>query len=90
MKVPGPAAFVLSILLLGSAIGAPLERSLSPSEQFAIYGEDSLSRGLISILAEKTKRDLLGLLRRSDNWKTPIVIRQRAVRELRQRCEGTR
>src|ERR1700719_2378565 len=74
VKVPGPAAFALSILLLGSAIGAPLERSLSPSDQFAIYGEDSLSRGLISILAEKTKRDLLGLLRRSDDWKTPIVI----------------
>ncbi|HXX42258.1 MAG TPA: hypothetical protein VEI58_08325 [Chthoniobacterales bacterium] len=74
MKALGLAAFALSILIPWSTIATPLERSLSPSEQFVIYGEDSLSRGLISILAEKTKGDLLGLLRRPDNWKTPIVI----------------
>lgn len=47
---------------------------MSPSQQFVIYGADDLSRGAISELSEKTKANLLALLRRGDEWKTPIVI----------------
>jgi hypothetical protein len=51
-----------------------LERSLSPSRQFIIYGADSSVRGAITEIAEQTKANLLALLRRADDWKTPIVI----------------
>src|SRR5215510_11931528 len=54
--------------------GAQPEHSTSPSRQFVIYGADAKVRGAISGLAEQTKTDLLGLLRRRDDWKTPIVI----------------
>jgi hypothetical protein len=39
-----------------------------------IYGADSKVRGAISGLAEQTKASLLGLLRRRDDWKTPVVV----------------
>jgi hypothetical protein len=50
------------------------ERSVSPSGQFIVYGADTRSRGAVSDLAERTKKDLLGVLRRHDDWKNPIVI----------------
>ena len=51
-----------------------LERSVSPSHQFIIYGADASLRGAISSLAEQTKQNLLSLLRQRDDWKTAIVI----------------
>lgn len=54
--------------------GAAPEKTLSPSRQFILYGTDVGLRGAISRLAEETKTNLLALLRRSDSWKTPIVI----------------
>ena len=51
-----------------------LERSVSPSQQFIIYGADARLRGAISSLAEQTKQNLLSLLRQRDDWKTAIVI----------------
>src|SRR5262249_55636295 len=54
--------------------GAPNEHSTSPSRQFVIYGADSKMRGAISGLAEQTKTNLLGLLRKRDNWQTPVVV----------------
>jgi hypothetical protein len=53
---------------------APPERSVSPSQQFVIYGADAPTRGAVSNLAEKTKTNLLALLRQRDNWGVPIVI----------------
>ena len=50
------------------------ERSVSSSRQFVVYGLDAASRGAIAELAEKTKTNLLSLLRRTDDWQTPIVI----------------
>jgi hypothetical protein len=67
-------ACLLSVLAVQALSAAALERSVSPSQQFVIYGADDLSRGAISDLAEKTKANLLSLLRRGDEWKTPIVI----------------
>src|SRR6266446_8828628 len=74
MRTKRSAACLLSILAAQMLFAAPLERSVSPSQQFVIYGADDLSRGAISELAEKTKANLLALLRRGDEWKTPIVI----------------
>ncbi len=50
------------------------ERSVAPSGQFVIYGADTAFRGSISALAERTKAELLAILKRSDTWKIPIVI----------------
>jgi hypothetical protein len=54
--------------------GAQPEHSTSPSRQFVIYGADAKVRGVISGLAERTKTNLLGLLRQRDDWKTPVVV----------------
>jgi len=51
--------------------------SISPSRQFAIYGADAALRGTISELAERTKTNLLALLRQRDEWKIAIVINLR-------------
>ncbi len=51
-----------------------MERSVSPSGQFVIYGGDAIWRGGVSALAERTKADLLAILQRRDQWKTAAVI----------------
>jgi hypothetical protein len=77
---------VKSTILLGLVLGAlpvfaaesrandALERSISPSRQFVIYGGDTGLRGAISTLAERLKADVLGVLGQRDNWKTAAVI----------------
>lgn len=68
------AACFLWILAAQTFSAAALERSVSTSQQFIIYGAEGWSRGAISELAEKTKANLLALLRRPDEWITPILI----------------
>ena len=53
---------------------APIERSVSPSGQFILYGGDAAWRGAVSALAERTKANLLALLQRRDQWVTATVI----------------
>src|ERR1700757_2515533 len=53
---------------------APPEHSVSPSRQFIIYGADPVVRGAVSSLAERTKANLLALLRQRDNWTLPILV----------------
>lgn len=53
---------------------AELDRSVSPSGQFVIYGGDAAWRGAISKLAEQTKTNLLAILQRRDEWAIPAVI----------------
>ena len=65
---------LLAVLAAQTLSATALERSVSPSRQFVIYGADALSRGAVSDLAEKTKANLLALLRSADEWKTPIII----------------
>lgn len=72
MKHIAIVLFAITSSLL--SYGAPTEHSTSPSRQFVIYGADSKVRGAISGLAEQTKASLLGLLRRRDDWKTPVVV----------------
>jgi hypothetical protein len=66
--------FPLSIFALESLATEAVERSVSPSRQFIIFGVDAVSRGAISELAEETKANLLALLGRPDRWNTAIVI----------------
>jgi len=69
------AATFISIVLTAHFVhAASQERSVSPSRQFVIYGADAELRGVVSDLAERTKADLLTLLRQRDNWIVPIVV----------------
>ena len=67
-------ALVFACLTNAAQSNVGVERSVSPSRQFVIYGVDGSVRGAISDLAEQTKANLLALLRRAGDWKTPIVI----------------
>ena len=68
------AILILSIFLCQSLQAAASGRSVSPSHQFIIYGGDATLRGAVSELAERTKANLLSLLRQTDRWKTAMVI----------------
>jgi len=58
------AAIFISIVLTAHFVHATSsEHSVSPSRQFVIYGADAELRGAVSDLAERTKADLLTLLR---------------------------
>jgi len=67
-------ALVFACLANAAQNGVAADRSVSPSRQFVIYGADTSVRGAISELAEQTKANLIALLRRADDWKTPVVI----------------
>jgi hypothetical protein len=58
----------------GRVAAEPKLHSTSTSRQFIVYGSDVRVRGALCDLAEKTKANLLNLLRLSDNWKTPLVV----------------
>jgi hypothetical protein len=65
---------LLLALMSGSLLGAPLPRSVSTSRQFIVFGADVPLRGALADLAERTKANLLAVLQKRDDWKTPIVI----------------
>lgn len=73
-RVFAAALFVSSILVFDSVAATPIERSVSPSGQFVIYGGDAAWRGAVSALAERSKANLLALLQRRDQWVTATVI----------------
>lgn len=68
------ALLALAIFAFESSATGSIERSVSPSEQFIIYGGDAVWRGAFSTLAERTKANLLAVLQRRDEWTTAIVI----------------
>src|SRR5467141_5020659 len=68
------AGALLGCSIVGLPAATPIERSLSPSGQFIIYGGDAAWRGTVSALAERTKANLLALLQRRDQWTTAAVI----------------
>src|SRR5438094_2623490 len=76
MKTICRAIFILLSIFVSSQSlrAAPPARSVSPSHQFIIYGANVTLRGAVSELAERTKANLLALLRQPDRWKTPIVV----------------
>ena len=61
------ALILLSIFASNTRAVTSSERSVSPSEQFIIYGGDTDSRGAFSALAERTKSNLLAVLKRRDD-----------------------
>src|SRR2546425_2934613 len=74
MKRAAISILILSVFARQVLYAATVERSVSPSRQFVIYGADAALRGAVSNLAERTKADLLVLLRQRDNWTVSIVV----------------
>jgi hypothetical protein len=79
LRIPSPfcGGWARAAALIGicsSLLAALPDHSVSPSQQFIIYGGDPAFRGALSQLAEQTKSNLLSLLRQPDNWKIVILI----------------
>ena len=73
-----PVALALLFLCSGSGLSAaPVERSLSPSRQFIIFGGNRILRSAVSDAAERTKSKLLTLLQVRDQWTVPILLNLR-------------
>ena len=74
----GARAFLIAAAVAASCIvpsnAAPLERSVSVSRQFVVYGPSAQLRAGMCDFAERTKKKLLTLLQQPDEWKTPIVL----------------
>ena len=68
------AIVLFAVANLQLIYGAQTEHSTSPSRQFIVFGADSVLRGAVSDAAERTKANLLALLRQRDNWTVPIVL----------------
>ena len=58
---------------------APLQRSVSSSQQFVIYHSDRGLRSRLAQRAEDLKNHWLRRLRLSDDWKSPIIIQVLAI-----------
>ena len=56
---------------------APLERSVSPSRQFVIFGGNRILRSVVSDAAEALKSKVLTLLEVRDQWSVPILLNLR-------------
>ena len=69
-------ASMTAVFVSGANLNAlePPPRSVSSSGQFVVYGADAVTRGAVCDLAERTKKNLLAVLRRHDDWKIPAVI----------------
>lgn len=59
---------------------APLQRSVSSSQQFVIYHSDRALRSRLAQRAEDLKGQWLRRLRLEDEWKSPIIIQVLPVR----------
>ena len=51
--------------------------SRSATRQFIVHGDDSVARGVMCVYCERTKSDLLSLLKLRDRWRYPVVIQMR-------------
>ncbi len=69
-KLIGLVFFCLPTVLFA----APLERSVSPSRQFIIFGGNRILRSAVSDAAERTKSKALTLLQVRDQWSVPILL----------------
>jgi hypothetical protein len=68
------ALVAVAVVFADTIAAAPLEKSVSTSREFIVYGRDRLVRAAICDLAERAKRNLLALLQARDDWKTPVVV----------------
>lgn len=62
------------LLFAGVLPAARLERSISTSRQFIVFGGDPTLRGAVSDASERVKSNLLTLLRLPDHWSVPILL----------------
>src|SRR5207244_11872177 len=62
------------ILICTTLPAAPLERSISPSRQFIIFGGNRILRSAVSDASERVKSKVLGLLQLRDQWSVPILL----------------
>jgi hypothetical protein len=58
----------------GHVFSAPMERSVSISRQFVVYGVNAQLRGAVAEAAEQTKATVMNVLRARDAWKIPIIL----------------
>ena len=58
---------------------APLQRSVSSSQQFVVYHSDRGLRSRLAQRAEDLKNQWLRRLKLSDDWKSPIIIQVLAI-----------
>jgi hypothetical protein len=65
---------VAAYAFVASADCAIVQRSISSSRQFIVFGNDVKLRGGLCDLAERTKKNLLAVLQQRDAWKTSIVV----------------
>jgi len=56
------------------AASATAERVVSRSNQFRVSGDGSLERGIVAMMAEEAKDELLRLTGEKDEWKIPVSI----------------
>jgi len=66
--------FLGLVLICSTLSAAPLERSISPSRQFIIFGGNRILRSAVSDGAEQVKSKVLGLLQLRDQWSVPILL----------------
>ena len=56
-------------------MAGPVERTVSISRQFIVYGGEIRLRGAVADLAEDAKGNLLALLQAPDQWSIPILLK---------------
>ncbi len=68
--------WLLALIVAGASPveAAPLARTLSTSRQFAVYGDEALSRSAAAAVAEDTKAAFLRALGLRDEWKAAVVV----------------
>jgi len=59
---------------------APLQRTMSVTQQFVIYQADRVVRGRVARRAEDVKTDWLSQLKIDDDWQLPIIIQLQTLR----------
>ena len=53
-----------AFLFVATATATPIERSVSPSRQFVVYGSNAQLRGVVSGLAEQMKQSTMSICKR--------------------------
>ena len=78
---------LLLLLPLGMAVAqqpipsvAPIQRTISVSQQFVIYKADRAARGWVARKAEDLKADWLERLKADSDWDLPIIIQLNTLR----------
>lgn len=74
-SIPCLPALLWAVFGSGNLLAGPLERTVSSSRQFVVYGAEIRLRGAVADLAEDAKGNLLALLQAPDQWSIPILLK---------------